>query len=457
MDLKDSIKYSVDTNEALKALKDNERKVFEQKFDEYNSKFRNPQAQEYFHFLVAAIMLEYNKYFEGYSIECNYRFKSPKSLADKIVDYISRPEKHINLPDSPLFDISSINDVFAMNLVLVDRPSSFHSKNSEINELIQEKVENQNFISKMQEFKSKLVDDEFSIKPEYIYTVTKKDYYGKCLEILDRLITLLPPEAENLINKYNQQKRSIEDSLEFIKETMPEDTLVDETDYPSNGDNEIDFIKLLETFSSRVYDKIDLAVLTKQAQSIFKNSELLQKFGVSFQNFKKKRAASGYTANFIYLKTPLGDIECQLQSKNQFRDGNIGESAHTKMKGKTIKGFKIPDPNNPEDIKRFKSSVLYIAPKFYIAKMDELEANKVLIQGYTDYKNYRKVLGQIQKGSLQEKTLLSYFDKLYSLRDKIFDSNGSLQEIIYFDINRYIKSDSLNSIHKLSKQEQYSK
>ena len=457
MDLKDSIKYSVDTNEALKALKDNERKVFEQKFDEYNSKFRNPQAQEYFHFLVAAIMLEYNKYFEGYSIECNYRFKSPKSLADKIVDYISRPEKHINLPNSSLFDISSINDVFAMNLVLVDRPSSFHSKNQEINELIQEKIENQNFISKMQEFKAKLIDDEFSINPEYTYTVTKKEYYCKCLEIIDRLITLLPPEAESLISKYKQQKKQIEDSLEFIQETMPEDTLVDETDYPSNGDTEIDFIKLLDTFSSRVYDKIDLAVLTKQAQSIFKNSELLQKFGITFSSFKKKRAPSGYTSNFIYLKTPLGDIECQLQSKNQFRDGNIGESAHTKMKGKTIKGFKIPDPNNPDEIKKFKSSVLYIAPRFYVAKMDEVEADKVLIQGYTDYKNYRKVLGQIQKGSLQEKTLLSYFDKLYSLRDKIFDSNGSLQEIVTFDVNRYIKNNTLNMPNKHADQEQYSK
>lgn len=457
MDLKDSIKYNVDINEALETLKENEKELFSQKFDEYNNKFRNPKTQEYFHFLVAAIMLEYNKYFEGYSIECNYRFKSPKSLADKIVDYISRPEKHIPVPNSSSYDINSINDVFAMNLVLVDRPSAFHSKDKELSELIQKKVEDHEFVSKMQEFKSKLIEDEFSIKPEYIYEVTKREYYAKCIEILDRLITLLPPEAENLINKYKQQRKSISNSLEFIKETMPEDTLVDETDYPSNNGNDIDFMKLLETFSSRIYDKVDLAVLTKQAQSIFTNSELLQKFGVSFVSSKKKRASSGYTANFIYLDTPLGKIECQLQSKNQFKDGNIGESAHTKMKGKTIKGFRIPDPNDPEDVQRFKSSVLYIAPKFYVAKMDEVEADKVLIQGYTDYKNYRKVLGQIQKGSLQEKTLLSYFSKLYSLRDEIFDSSGSLQEFIPFDIGKYIKSDSLNEVKHFSEENEYTK
>ena len=459
MDLRDSIKYDVNIDEALKSLEKSEQELFDKKFREYTSRFNSPQVQEYFHSLVAAIMLEYNKYFEGYRIECHYRFKSPKSLADKIVDYISRSEKHISSPNSTGFDITPITDVFAMDLVLADRPSSYHSKDTKINELIERKVKNQEFISKMQEFKSNLIDDEFSINPEYIYSVTKKEYYSKCLEIIDRLISMFPPEAEDLINDYQKCRKLITDSLEFIEETMPDDTLVDESDYPSNSENDIDFIRLLELFSSRLYDEVDLAVLTKQAQSIFNNSELLNKFGVSLLSYKEKRAPSGYTSNFVYLKTPLGEIECQLQSKNQFRDGNIGESAHTKMKGKTIniKGFKIPDSNNPEDVKRFKSSVLYIAPKFYVAKMDEVEADKVIIQGYTDYKNFRKVLGQIQKGSQQEKTLLSYFDRLYSLRDKIFDSNGSTQEFIDFDISKYIRSNSLYEIKNSQINEEHSK
>ena len=41
MDLKDSIKYNVDINEALETLKENEKELFSQKFDEYNNKFRN--------------------------------------------------------------------------------------------------------------------------------------------------------------------------------------------------------------------------------------------------------------------------------------------------------------------------------------------------------------------------------------------------------------------------------
>lgn len=445
MDFRESIKQDVNINEALQAFDEKSKQLFYEKLEEYNRRFNSPEAQEYFHNLVAAIMIEYNKHFDGYNIECIYRFKSPKSLANKIVDYISRPEKHISLPDN-IFDISPISDFFAMDIVLTDRPSSFHSKDPEINGLIQEKLDNQAFIAEMQEFKERLIDDEFSINPEYIYDVTKKDYYEKCLQIIDRLITMLPSEATSLVEKYTEQRDEIIETLEFIDETLPEDTLVDIEDYPSEGQNEVDFFELFDTLSSRIYDKVDLAVLTKQAKSIFSNSEKLKNFGISVKDFKEKRAPSGYVSNFIYLQTPLGEIECQLQSKNQYRDGNIGESAHTKMKDKTIKGIKIPDHKNPDEVRRFKSSVAYIAPKFFVAKMDDVERGKVLIQEYTDYKNYRKVLGQVQKGSVQEKAILSYFEKLYSLRNHIFDSSGSLQELISYDINKYLKSKSLTQI-----------
>lgn len=460
MDFRESIKQDVNINEALQAFDEKSKQLFYEKLEEYNRRFNSPEAQEYFHHLVADIMIEYSKHFDGYNIECIYRFKSPQSLANKIVDYISRPEKHVSLPDN-IFDISPISDFFAMDIVLTDRPSSFHSKDPEINELIQEKVDNQAFIAEMQEFRERLIDDEFSINPEYIYDVTKKEYYKKCLQIIDRLIAILPPEATDLVSTYTKKRDAIIETLEFIDETLPEDTLVDIEDYPSEGQNEVDFFELLDTFSSRIYDKVDLAVLTKQANSIFSSSEKLGNFGVSVKDFKEKRATSGYVSNFVYLQTPLGEIECQLQSKNQYRDGNIGESAHTKMKNKTIKGVKIPEPKNPDDVKRFKSSVAYIAPKFFVAKMDDVERGKVLIQEYTDYKNYRKVLGQVQKGSVQEKALLSYFEKLYSLRDHIFDSSGSLQELIVYDVNKYLKSDHLAQIkspaQNLSKQTEQSK
>ncbi len=450
MDFRDSLKCNVNIQELLHSrFGDDTAKgeLFYSELIRYHEKFNSQQAQDFFHNLVVAIMLAYNRYFEAYGIECNYRFKSPKSLADKIVNYILRPEKNNGTNDT--LGIQEISDVFAMNLILTDRPSSFHSKDPKIKALIKERNENQEFVTKMQEFKSNLIEDEFSITPTYIYRVTKKEYYTKCLEIIDRLISIFPPEATDLIDKYETLRSNIHETLNFFLETMPEDTLVDETDYPlKNPDkpDELDFIGLLDSFLSRISDKIDLAILTKQAMSIFENSELIQKLGVSIDDYKEKRAPSGYTSNFIYLRTPLGVIECQLQSKNQFRDGNIGDSAHTKMSGKSIKGFKIPNPENPEEVKKFKSSVLYIAPKFYVARIDDVEEGRVIIQEYTDYKSYRKVLGQVQKGSVQEKKMFSYFERLYSLRDTIFDSQGSTQEFILYDIMKYLRSDELSKI-----------
>lgn len=449
MSFKDSIRYNVDLQELLNSSFTNadsdKKELFYQEMEKYEKKFNSPQAQNYFHNLVVAIMLEHHKYFEAYDIECVYRFKSPKSIADKIVDYILRPEKHSN-SDSGRLSIQSISDIFAMDLILTDRPSSFHSKDPEINRLISEKVKNQEFISKMQEFKSELVDDEFSISPTYMYNVTKKEYYSKCLEIVDRIMSLIPPEATDLLSQYQSKRDAVLESLSFLEDTMPDDVLVDETDFPSSSPNGIDFIKLLDNFSARIYDKVDLAILTKQANSIFEHSELIKKFGVSIKSFKEKRAPSGYTSNFVYLNTPLGVIECQLQAKNQYRDGNIGDSAHNKMHGKLIKGFKIPEPDRPDEVERFKSSVLYVAPRYYSSRIDDVEENKVITQGYTDYKSYRKVIGQVQRGSIQERTLLSYFERLYSLRDIIFDSNGSIQEFIPYDLNKYLKSDEFLQI-----------
>ena len=445
MDFKESIKQDVNINAALQAFDEKSNQLFYEKLEEYNRRFNSPEAKEYLYNFVSAVMIEYSKHFDGYGIKTIARLKSPKSLADKIVDYIKRPDKHI-ASDKNEFDISTISDIFAMNMVLTKSPSLFHSNDPKINALIQEEIENNNFIAQMQQFRAMLIDDELSAKPDYKYEITKKEYYEKCLQIIDRLIAIIPREATNLINKYSEQKNSISEALEFIDETLPEDTLVDMSDYPAEGSNEIDFFKLLDAFSSRIHDKVDLAILTKQAHSIFENSELLKQFGISIDNVKEKKTPSGYVSYFIYLSTPLGLIECQLQSNNQYIDGNIGESAHSNMKNKTIKGFKIPNVKKPDEVKRFKSSLLYVAPKFFVARMDDIEFGKVILQEYTDYKNYRKVLAQVPKGSPQEKAMLSYFEQLYSLREHIFDSSGHTEELIAYDINKYLKSDNFSKI-----------
>ena len=417
-------------------------------FAKYNDKFSSEEVQNYFHNLVVTVLLEYSKHFPDYSIESNYRFKAPKSLADKIIDYISRADRSQLVPkqEEGKYEciMDEIKDMFAMKLVLVGRPSTFHSKDKKINELVEEKIENQEFMAQMQEFQSKLIEDEFCVNPVYKYDVTKKEYYSKCIQIIDKIISVLPPEAKDRIAEYQKMKDSIAESLDIV-DTMPEGTLIDENDYPSES---IDFSKLLNDFSSKIYDKLDLEILSRQATSIFSESEQIKKLGIKMVGFKEKRTSRGYMSNFVYLDTPLGTVECQLQPENAYKDGNYGFSSHGEMQGKKIKGFKIPNPNDPNDVKRFKHSVAYVSPKYYVARIDDVEEGKVIVQGYTDYKNYRNVIGQVRKGSIQEAALSSYFEKLYSLRDRIFDSNGNgpTMEFIESDITKYSNSDNLKEL-----------
>lgn len=465
------IPYDIDIElseeEQAKLLEDS----FFKAFSEYNEKFDSEEVQYYFHNLVSSILKEYHRYFPGYSTEASYRFKAPKSLADKIIDYMSRKDRskleYDEKQEKYKFSIDEIKDVFAMKLILKERPSTFHSKDSKINELVAEKVKNQEFIADMQKFQNKLVEDEFSINPKYLYDVTKEEYYKKCIEVIDRLILLIDRKdlpdnqrPKKLIEKYERIKKSLEESLEIV-ETLPDGTLIDETDYPAktldsseNPEQNIDFTKLLNKFSSKMYNELDLAILNRQANSIFENSEILKKLGVTKQDTKEKRTELGYISDFIYLNTPAGVVECQLQPEEAYKDGNYGDTAHGGMKGKVIKGFKVPDPNDQGQVKRFKDSVAYVSPKYYIARMDEVEEGKIVIQGYTDYKNYRNVIGQVKKGSPQEKALLSYFDTIYSLRDRIFDSNGKMFEFIGYDIDKYIKSPELQAIKDKSEKTQ---
>lgn len=422
-------------------------RAFYREFDKYNQKFNSADAQEYLHNLVATILHEYNKYFPNYSIEAHYRFKAPKSLADKIIDYMSRSDRSELVQDKSKqyeYLIDEIKDVFALKLVLIKKPSTFHSKDEKLNNLAKKTVVNQDFITKMQKFESELIEDNFSINPSYKYTVTKKDYYSKCIEVIDQIIANLPQKATELIAHYQNIRASLSESLEII-DTLPEDTLIDEDDYPSGN---INFSKLLDEFSSRIYDELDLEILTKQSKSILSDSEKVKNLGIDIESSKEKITPRGYLSNFIILDTLLGPIECQVQPEHAYIDGNTGFSAHTKMKNKKIKGFKIPNPENPEEVKKFKMSVAYVSPKYFTARLDDVEENKVVIQGFTDYKNYRTVVGQVQKGSIQESILLDYFEKIYSLRDSIFDSTGSTLEFIEDDIKKYSHSNSLNNLKK---------
>ena len=99
-------------------------KIFDN-YEYYDSKYNNPQIQNYFHNVVAAIMLEHHKKY-GTNIHIPYRFKSPKSLIEKTIDYIGRNDNlnTINYDaENDVCDIhlKEIKDMFAMKIISYTR------------------------------------------------------------------------------------------------------------------------------------------------------------------------------------------------------------------------------------------------------------------------------------------------------------------------------------------------
>lgn len=434
--------------------------IRQQTFNRENEKYQtysSKEVQNYFHNIVAAIMLEYNKYFSkyGYEIQIFYRFKSPKSLAEKIAKYTIQPNKYkmdFNVKGTlPVQLISKINDAAALKVVLVKSPPSPPFRNNEkIAKLLSEKNRNEQFLDNMREFETQLIktDDLGFETDEYEYKVTKKDYYSNCIKVLDTIISLIPKEATELIQYYNDKKETFMSSIEIIEDMqqidgLDNDLLVDESDYPVNeNSNEVDFPTLLNDLSERINDNLDFEILNMQMKNILSRSPIVNDLGLKLSSSKLKIRNNGYISFFNVLDTPIGPVELQNQTHRAYIDGNIGHSAHTKMRSsKKIKPAKIPNPSDSEAVKKFKEEVHYVSPKYFSAKMDSEEKDRVLISGSSDYNNYRKVISEVPKGSVQSKMLDKYFQKLYKNQSEIFD-DGYKEESYSFtitDIKKFIK------------------
>lgn len=426
------------------------KKCKEQEYKKYDDIYGNKDIQNYFHNAIGVIMLTHHKRYEDFTVEIPYRFKAPKSIKDKIDDYASRTtliydfktkKSHMNM--------KKINDVFAMKIIACNRPPTFYSSDPEIEELVEEKKKNHKFLGEMQNFKSKLIENEFANPKTYKYECTKVEYFENCKKLLQQIETLISPSATNLFDSYDRQIADIDNRLAFLKAANDEDQLIDEDDITNDKMN---FFKVLDDFTSRVHDKLDLAVLTKQFTSLFENNELFTTLGISLSQepMKEKRTKDGFVSNFIYIDTYFGTIECQLQSQHEYQEGNYGYAAHTNLKGKAIQPFTIPSIKDKPKINEFIQNIKEIAPKSFLARNDSTERDRVVIQQFSDYQNYKNLVSQVTKGDPSEKYILNYFSKLYAIKDKIFKSQEQSLGITEYDIDEYINSDSFNKILKTS-------
>lgn len=202
-------------------------------------------------------------------------------------------------------------------------------------------------------------------------------------------------------------------------------------------------------FEGKYYNKSDLEILTKQICSLFSSNPAFEKLGIKLSDepIEKKRTENGFESNFIYFDTLLGRIECQLQTENQYRFGNFGFAAHTKLKGKKIHPVGIPlDLKDKEKIQEYRNTVKSISPDSFLARMDDNEIGRVMILEFGDYQNYSNVISQIAKGDPSERFLYAYRSKAYALKDVLFDKEERSFGFIEADIQRYVNSDEFKHL-----------
>ncbi len=466
-------------------------------------RFNDPATQKYFNNLIAVIMLEFHDSYENSDIRTLYRIKSPKSVLDKIINYLSRDDKsdyEVNQFGEPQGRLKEeLSDMFAMTIVGCSRPPIFYSSDPEIQKLIKEQNNNHEILGEMQKYKSRLTGSDFSSGTKRSYkfdykegqeVLTREEYYVYCMSLIERIKSLIDPNAKKLIKKYDDMLENIRTNLseEFI--SLAEPFIFDEEpSYPrttfdkkqivsqistshiykkvenyevltemkkgitSKDVEVVDFLDLIDDFSARIHDKLDLVVLRKQIEATFENSELLKQFGVKIipNSLKKKRTEDGYVSDFLYLETPFGKIEMQLQTQHENQEGSYGYAAHCDMEGKNFKEFDIPDPNDEQQLKDFRTCVEFISAKKFIAQFDNSEKDRVFIQVLGKYQNYKAIMMQVKEGSEKEQRLIEYFAQLYGSRNEIFPGEAEQERIesfVDYDIQEYLRSEEFKSIIK---------
>lgn len=216
--------------------------------------------------------------------------------------------------------------------------------------------------------------------------------------------------------------------------------------------SDVDFLKLITDFNSRIHDKLDLAMLTKQVCSVFDKSPLLKKFGVKLQKdtSKRKRTEKGYVSNLYYIDTPFGKIEMQLQTQHENNESNYGYSAHSEISdSKDIERFEIPNLKDRKKVHDFRTSVELVSPQKFLAQFDNGEPNRIITQVFGKFQNYKSVASQVKRGSDADKEVKEYFAKLYEIRNKIFyneDAQEKIESFIEYDIDQYLESEKFKKI-----------
>ena len=454
--------------------------------------FYSPEAQEYFNNLIAAFMIDYNNINPNDMIKIYFRIKSLKSISDKIFEFFSRDEElgngkkaksgYVENSDNPKKPIllQDITDVFAMTIVYETGEEEYDVDNEEMQMLVSQKEDDDERIKLLKKFKSKC-----GRGTQHNYAVSRADYYLNCIYTILRIKERIDERATMLIKSYDQKLEAIKrevpeafynavvnvvgednfrlDYMSLI--TKPEKLDISqeeqsrlEENYSEHDVDVVDFFVEYNAFYKRIPTQLDLCMLRNKAFSIFEESELLERLGISFSrdSLVKKRTPNGYVADFIILKTPFGNIEVQLQSEEEFKQGNYGYSAHSNIPGKKLELMPIPDSDDSKGKKEYREWAKWVTPYKGNAVPDN-EGSSFGISIITDGRciSLQSTISQEKKGTPDAKHVKEYCKEMDRKRCDLWEGDSRQRRIVYDleSIREYIKTQKWKSFLNQKKQE----
>lgn len=405
--------------------------VFEHVKQKHETLLHNSLVKDYINNFCVATLLELNKKFENYNSELYGRIKSPYAVDDRCFNSEKYRKAYIKGRN---LKREFSKDLFAFKIVGPKNRKLLNYDNY---------LDNENVVKLLNKANS---DNDFYKKTiETSKNISSIDEYSNTyFTVLERINNLLPKEAKKLSVKYYG---SIKDS--FIKAKSQAKDLEDLERIINSNPNLPTLTDLLSNdFSKYIYNRLNLEILSKEAISIFQNSELMKAFHVSISSVQTKARPNGYVATYLLLQTPLGIVECQVQSFNDYLDGAFGFSAHnSNMDGKN--GIPLVElPKTEKEKKSFLKRISYLSPTYYSVKniypkLSSGSENESTISIYTNstYNNYKKVISEVPKGSDKEKEVAEYIDDI----DSIFSEQKYRErEALHFstpslDIKKYIQ------------------
>ncbi len=217
--------------------------------------FKDKKMQELINYIMATIIIENQRINteDTFPIQILSRFKSDKSLANKLKEYSDEGRKDM-----------CVKDYFGIKIVPEAEHSVFYSNGD---------VTLQKMIDKREEVRLFIVGKykELSEKP----TMTFAEYVKSCNEVIKHLIKCFPKEATARKKHYNTIIKKIEDELQVYQDTV-EDPNEDLSLNEIGKMTDVNIKKLLTDLNLCYADEVKLYKLRSDLMNVFTQSPILK-------------------------------------------------------------------------------------------------------------------------------------------------------------------------------------